>query len=204
MRRRSTRGPGAGCSGVPSLHYGPVFARRPLLAALIGALLCALLLAPAAVADENPAHQPPFGDEPLAPLRHIADPDKVPNGFVLSAAEAIAIADTADAVVDERAESPGMVPKASTRGDDRWQVDYYLDGTDVAQAVIDDRTGDVVESWRNQQVEVKLARGYEDAVAGNVNEWYVWIPLCILFLAPFFDPKRPFRLLHLDLLALLA
>ena len=175
---------------------------RPLIPAC---LLALLLLVPAvARADEDPAHQPPFGDEPLAPLKQIHDWEKVPAGFQLSAVEAIAIADEAPAVVEEREESPGMQPRASTRGEDRWQVDYYLDGTDVAQAVIEDRTGEVVESWRNQQVEVKLARGYEDAVAGNVNEWYVWIPLCLLFFLPFFDPKRPFRLLHLDLLALLA
>ncbi len=62
----------------------------------------------------------------------------------------------------------------------------------------------MIEDWRDQQVEVKLARGYEDAVAGNVNEAWVWIPLCLLFFLPFFDPKRPFRILHLDLLALLA
>ncbi len=97
-----------------------------------------------------------------------------------------------------------MEPEVSTRGADRWQVDYYDEGTAVAQAVIDDRTGTEVEAWRNQQVEVKLARGYEDAVAGNVNEAWIWIPLCILFVLPFFDPKRPFRLLHLDLLVLLA
>jgi len=30
------------------------------------------------------------------------------------------------------------------------------------------------------------------------------VPLALLFLAPFVDPRRPFRLLHLDLLALLA
>lgn len=173
-------------------------------ASLLACLLALLVIAPAARAEENPAHQPPFGDEPMAPLQQVRDPDRVPHGFELSAAEAIAIADRADAVVAERAESPGMEPSASTRGDDRWQVDYYVDGTDVAQAVIDDRTGAVIESWRDQQVEVMLARGYEDAVAGNVNEWYVWIPLCLLFLLPFFDPRRPLRLLHLDLLALLA
>ena len=33
-----------------------------------------------------------------------------------------------------------------------------------------------------------------------MNAPYVWIPLCLLFLAPFFDPRRPFRMLHLDLL----
>ena len=32
----------------------------------------------------------------------------------------------------------------------------------------------------------------------------VWIPLCLLFLAPFADPARPGRILHLDLLVLLC
>jgi hypothetical protein len=177
--------------------------RRPRFAAIL-VLLCALGAPAVAAADENPAHQPPFGDEPLAPLHRVGDLRTPPPGFELSAAEAIEIADAAPEVADERTESPEMKPRASTRGDDRWQIDYFQDGVDVAQAVVGDRTGQVIEAWRNQQVEVKLARGYEDAVAGNVNEWYVWIPLCILFVAPFFDPRRPFRLLHLDLLVLLS
>lgn len=169
------------------------------------ALLAAMLLAPTSVgATENPAHQPPFGDEPLAPLERVSDLETVPPGFTLTALEALEFADAAPEVIDERAESPEMVPRISTRGDDRWQIDYFQDGTAVAQAVIGDRDGDVIEAWRNQQVEVKLARGYEDAVAGNANEWYVWIPLCLMFVAPFFDPRRPFRLLHLDLLVLVS
>ena len=32
----------------------------------------------------------------------------------------------------------------------------------------------------------------------------VWMPLCLLFFVPFIDRKRPFRMLHLDLLVLLA
>jgi hypothetical protein len=32
----------------------------------------------------------------------------------------------------------------------------------------------------------------------------VWLPLCLLFLAPFIDPRRPLRMLHLDLLVLLG
>ncbi len=32
----------------------------------------------------------------------------------------------------------------------------------------------------------------------------VWFPLCVLFLAPFVDPRRPGRILHLDLLVLIA
>ena len=34
--------------------------------------------------------------------------------------------------------------------------------------------------------------------------WWIWLPLCVLFLAPFVDPRRPLRLIHLDLLALLG
>ncbi|HEU4599900.1 MAG TPA: glycosyltransferase family 87 protein [Solirubrobacterales bacterium] len=176
--------------------------RAPILAGVVAALCAA---APAvATATENPAHQPPFGPEPLAPLKLIEPPERTPPGFRLSGSEAIAIANGTATVRDERAESPAMKPQASTRGTDRWQIDYYQGGTDVAQVVIDDATGTVVEAWRNQQVEVKLARGYEDAVAGNVSEAWIWIPLCLLFFLPFFDPRRPFRLLHLDLLVLLS
>jgi hypothetical protein len=176
--------------------------RAPILAGAVAALCAA---APAvATATENPAHQPPFGPEPLAPLKLIEPPERTPPGFRLSGSEAIAIANGTATVRDERAESPAMKPLASTRGTDRWQIDYYQGGTDVAQVVIDDATGTVVEAWRNQQVEVKLARGYEDAVAGNVSEAWIWIPLCLLFFLPFFDPRRPFRLLHLDLLVLLS
>src|SRR5207249_8699883 len=74
----------------------------------------------------------------------------------------------------------------------------------VAQVVVDDRTGAVLEAWHDQQVTVKLARGYSGAIAQMVNAPYVWLPLCFLFVAPFFDPRRPFRLLHLDLLVLVA
>ena len=49
-----------------------------------------------------------------------------------------------------------------------------------------------------------MARGYEGAFGRKLNAPYVWIPLCLLFLLPFVDPRRPFRLLHLDLLVLLG
>jgi hypothetical protein len=49
-----------------------------------------------------------------------------------------------------------------------------------------------------------MARGYPGAFGRKLNAPYVWIPLCVLFLLPFLDFRRPFRLLHLDLLVLLA
>ncbi|HUG36743.1 MAG TPA: glycosyltransferase 87 family protein, partial [Candidatus Limnocylindrales bacterium] len=165
----------------------------------------ALALALPAEASENPAGQPPFGAEPLAELERVPELERPPPGFELSAAQAIEVADRAREVIDERAEdSPAMEPRAFTRGSERWQISYFAGPEEVAQAVVDDRTGELVEAWRDQQVEVKLARGYEGAVAGNVSKAWIWVPLCMLFVLPFFDPKRPFRLLHLDLLVLLS
>ena len=47
-----------------------------------------------------------------------------------------------------------------------------------------------MESARYQHaLETELARGYEDAIAGDLNEWWLWIPLCMLFVAPFIDPR---------------
>ena len=176
---------------------------RSASAAALAAICAALAFAVPAAASENPAGQPPFGAEPLAPLAEVHG-DEPPPGFNLSPAEAVAAADRAPEVVAEREESPDMQPLVFTRGDDRWQIGYHEQGKEVAQAIVADADGSVIESWRDQQVEVKLARGYEDAVAGNVNEAWVWLPLCVLFLLPFFDPRRPFRLLHLDLLVLLS
>jgi hypothetical protein len=49
-----------------------------------------------------------------------------------------------------------------------------------------------------------MARGAPGAFGRKLNAPYLWIPLCLLFILPFLDPKRPFRMLHLDLLVLLG
>src|SRR4029079_17296849 len=72
------------------------------------------------------------------------------------------------------------------------------------QVQLDDRSGAVLEQWTGPQVAWTMARGYEGAFGRKLNAPYVWIPLCLLFLVPFVDLRRPFRLLHLDLLVLLG
>jgi hypothetical protein len=49
-----------------------------------------------------------------------------------------------------------------------------------------------------------MARGYPGAFGRKINEPIVWIPLMVLFVLPFIDPRRPFRIRHLDLLVLSA
>src|SRR5204862_2364908 len=90
------------------------------------------------------------------------------------------------------------------KGSTRWQVSLYdrSGKHEVAQVSIDDTTGAVLEAWTGPQVAWTMARGYDGAFGRKVNALYVWIPLLVLFVAPFVDPRRPFRMRHLDLLAL--
>ncbi|MEJ7716241.1 MAG: hypothetical protein WKF40_11395 [Thermoleophilaceae bacterium] len=74
----------------------------------------------------------------------------------------------------------------------------------MAQVRVDDATGAILEQWTGSQVAWTMARGYTGAFGRKLNAPWVWIPLCLIFLIPFVDPRRPFRLLHLDLLVLLA
>jgi hypothetical protein len=180
---------------------------RPLLAALIVA--CAVTAVPAAANGQvpaDPADQPPFdGGAPYQLAVPPFGPD-APPGFRLTPPMAREIA--TQAVADDL---PGRVSRVRVRirvgsnGLPQWQVDFFEpDGTDAAQVVIDDAGGTIAEEWTGEQVDTKLARGYEGAVAGKVSKWWIWLPLCVLFLAPFVDPRRPLRLIHLDLLALLG
>jgi Glycosyltransferase family 87 len=178
-----------------------------LLIATLAALAVALVAPAPAGANEDFASEPPFGGELSPPLVRPGSERRPPAGFKLSGREAIRIADGAGAVRAERAESPQMRPVAFGRGGD-WQVSYFTGSgpsrTEVAQAVVDDESGRVLGAWHDHQLNAPLARGYSGAIAQKVNAPYVWLPLCLLFLAPFMDPRRPFRLLHLDLLVLLG
>jgi hypothetical protein len=166
----------------------------PRLTAAVTATLCAALAVLLLLLLPSPAvaqlEQPPSQTEP-------------PRFFERSAREVIQIAWRTEKVREERAEGP-LDPTAYTKGVGRWQVSFFRAGDEAAQVQIDDRTGAVLEQWRGYQVAWSMARGYDGAFGRKLGAPYVWIPLCLLFLAPFVDLRRPFRLLHLDLLVLLA
>jgi hypothetical protein len=178
--------------------------RASLLTLIVIGLLAA---APAAQACDrgsfDPADQPPFGGETVTLSDPLGQGDRA-IGFQLTPGQATSIATGA------------LTPQGSVRRFEvrtrtgaglprQWQVDYFdAGGKDVGQVVIDDAGGCVVEKWTGTQVDTKLARGYPGAVSGDVNHLWIWLPLCVLFLAPFVDPRRPLRLIHLDLLALLG
>ena len=128
-----------------------------------------------------------------------------PGDYGLTAQKVIKIADRTETVQSEQARRKGrLVPLAYTRGPGRWQVSYWQGRRERVQVHVDDATGAVLEQWTGPQVAWRMARGYEGQFGRKLNAAYIFIPLCVLFLLPFVDPRRPFRMVHLDLLALLA
>ena len=126
-----------------------------------------------------------------------------PRFFDRSAREAERIASRAEKVREARRDGP-LDPTAYTKGAGRWQVSFFRDGDELVQVLVDDRSGAVLEQWDGDQVAWRMARGYEGAFGRKLNAPWVWIPLCALFVLPFVDFRRPFRLLHLDLLVLVG
>jgi hypothetical protein len=98
----------------------------------------------------------------------------------------------------------GTTAAAQQYAPDRWRVTWRRGSKGVLEADVDTRTGAVLHVWTGDDVDYPMARGYPGFFGGKVNALWVWLPLCVLFLAPFVDPRRPFRLLHFDLLAILS
>jgi hypothetical protein len=143
--------------------------------------------------------------DPNAPVPVPAS-DTPPPGRHLSPHRVIAIAAALPNVRSARAQYPGSYGGAYLKGPGRWQVSYFSKKgrKEIAQVLISDANGRVLEAWTGFQVAWTMARGYPGAFGHRVNALYIWIPLTILFVAPFVQWRRPFSLLHLDLLALSA
>jgi hypothetical protein len=176
--------------------------RSPTLA------LLAALAATLALGATMPAGAAAQGDS-LVPLSAPPlNPGMPGPGFRLSAKAARRIADRLPRIQAERAEHPGMRARVDIPlylGNVRRYEVLYYDGEEVLGDVfVSGVTGRVLEVWTGPQAATPLARGEEPSLGRSLNEPYIWLPLAALFLLPFFDPRRPFRLLHLDLLVLLG
>ena len=128
-----------------------------------------------------------------------------PAGRRLSANKVLAIAAALPKMRALRAEYPGSYGGAYLKQPFHWQVSYFSRSgkKEIGQVIIDDLSGRVLEQWTGFQVAWTMARGYGGAFGRHVNALYIWLPLCLLFILPFLDFRRPLSLLHLDLLVLL-
>jgi hypothetical protein len=132
--------------------------------------------------------------------------DVPPPGKRLSANRVLVIAGALPKMKAVRAKYAGSFGGAYLKPPLHWQVSYFSRGgkKEIGQVIIDDLSGRVLEQWTGFQVAWTMARGYPGAFGRHVNALYIWLPLCVLFVLPFIDFRRPFSLLHLDLLVLLS
>jgi hypothetical protein len=132
--------------------------------------------------------------------------EEPPAGRRLSASQVLAIAGRLAKMKSVRREYPGSYGGAYLKPAFHWQVSYFSKNgkKEIGQVIIDDLSGRVLEQWTGFQVAWSMARGYRGAFGEHVNALYIWLPLCVLFLLPFIDWRRPLALLHLDLLVLLS
>jgi hypothetical protein len=113
------------------------------------------------------------------------------------------IAEGVEKIRAERAKHKRTTVSVFQKGLDRWQVSFYdPESKEIGQVIVSDATGGVLEAWTGPQVAWTMARGYKGAFGRKAAALYVWLPLLVLFFAPFFDWRHPLRMRHLDLLAL--
>lgn len=168
-----------------------------LLAVAVLALLCAPGLAPARAATTTTV-------DPNTPVL-VTSQSKAPVGYRLNATQVERIAARVAKVGDVVRRHHGSYPAEYTKGPGRWQVSWFTPGgKEIAQVYVDDAGGTVTEAWTGFQVAWSMARGYPGAFGRRVNAWYVWLPMCVVFLVPFLPRRRKPSLLHLDLLVLLS
>jgi hypothetical protein len=177
--------------------------RRGLRAATVATVVlgAAVTIGPASPASAQQSAVPGS----TAPRIEVSDelPDR-PDGFAIGARAAIRVAND-DAKVDEtRARYGRLEASADVAQSATWQVGYFADDREVAQVLVDATTASVRESWTGDQVAWQMARGYEGSFGHTLNAPYVWLPLCAIFLLGLLDWRRPWRLVHLDLVVLLA
>jgi hypothetical protein len=163
--------------------------------------LAVALLGPAAPGAHAQSSQA-VGSEPA--LTRPSSPDEPPAEHFLAPREVERIARLSPKLRGELRRHAGVRVRTYAKGPGRWQVSYLAGGDEVAQVIVDERRGRAVEVWTGPQVSWQMARGLPGAFGRRFNSPAVWVLLVAAFLIPFADLRRPLRMLHLDLLMLLA
>src|SRR6516164_8553777 len=197
-------------SDQPTAAFSGPLQRSPL-AGLRGAVAAAAQTAPSRVArpptraQTSGASASAQSANPETPLPVVAS-NEPPAGRKLSSNRVLAIAAALPKMRAVRAKYRGSYGGAYLKLPSHWQVSYFSrDGKkEIGQVIIDDFSGRVLEQWTGFQVAWTMARGYPGAFGRHATALYLWLPLCVLFIVPFFNFRRPFSLLHLDLLVLLS
>jgi hypothetical protein len=169
-----------------------------------------VLLPASARAAGNPPGQPQPQSAPPGTPALVSSMNASPTGFRLTGSQVLAVAKRNATVVAELHKYPHLISYVYTRTYPVWQVSWFTPPSskraqiEMIQLYVDDTTGAVTQVWTGYQVAWTMARGYPGAFGRKVTALYIWLPLCLLFLAPFIPWRRRPTLWHLDLLMLLG
>ncbi|HEX5467533.1 MAG TPA: hypothetical protein VFW80_00640 [Gaiellaceae bacterium] len=137
-------------------------------------------------------------------------PQDKPAPAMLTERQAIAAVLADDKVSDWVGRYPAKgLTKEATFDDEAgsWSVKVWSDLPDAGQIVdakVDDATGEVTEAWTGPQVAWKMARGYKGAFGRAINDPWIWLTFCVVFLLGLADFRRLVSVRNLDLLVLLS
>jgi hypothetical protein len=126
--------------------------------------------------------------------------DQPPAGSSITASRATAIARATPAVRDLAGRHHDLELVATFVSGAYWHVTASDHQRPLAEVVVTP-AGDVKHVYTGLKATSYPARGQMDPVFRHP---WVWGSFAILFLLPFVDPRRPCRLLHLDLVVLLS
>ena len=128
----------------------------------------------------------------------------VPPAHRLDGARALAIAGRLPDVRGQLRSHRGAYGVPYEKGASFWQVSYYSGGKEIAQVLVADATGQVLEHWTGFKVAWTMARGYPGAFGRHVNALYIWLPLTLVFVLGLWDRTRLLTLRNLDVLVLVS
>jgi hypothetical protein len=178
-------------------------APRRLLA--LAALLLAVTVAPQAAAQEPGQTYDSEGNLVQTPTVPSGDGERR-----LTEKEATALVMAFPKVAEWVGRYPAKtVTKDATYDDDErvWDVNAWSSLPDAGQIVkarVDDESGEVTEAWTGPQVAWSMARGGDGAFGRKINEPWIWLTFCAVFLLGLADFRRLLSVRNLDLLVLLS
>jgi len=179
----------------------------PTARATVAAAAAALLLAaPAALA----APTTPVYDSNGNPIAVPFVPQDKPLPASMTEEQAIRVVMRFPKVADWVSRYPAKsLTKEATLDDDTgvWDVNVWSslpDAGQIVEAKVEDSTTRVTEAWTGPQVAWKMARGYNGAFGRSINDSWIWLSFCAVFLLGLADFRRPLSVRNLDLAVLLS
>lgn len=169
-------------------------------------LLCALvalmvsLFVPAAAGANALSRAPIAGGGLALPLQPPPSLSFVPPGFTTDARQAVAAAKATPRMQALHATHHPLMINVQIWAGSRWEVDFYYRGSLLSEVDVSP-SGHATATWVGPLAIDYAARGHFGQLFDS--PWVV-LPFALLFLLPFLDWRRPLRLAHLDLLAMLS